>query len=160
VRRALPAGLAAASAAMLAALLAGGVPAAAVFGLLAAAFPVGLISLALARRGRLRRNALHLAALLVLLVGSAAAMLALRGAGAEGPRLAGLPLSLAVLLGGIWLVPLLLTGLAHGLTFDAGAPGTHATRDPAGSGPGAPSPAGAGAAAPRQGPPRPASPGR
>ena len=116
----LPAALAVASAAMLAALLAGGDAAGAAFGLLAAAFPVGLIALALVRRRRLGRNALALAVLAVLLVGSTAAMLVLRGGGVDGPRLAGLPLSLAVLLGGIWLVPLLLTGLAHALTFDAG----------------------------------------
>ena len=148
----LPAALAVASAAMLAALLAGGDAAGAAFGLLAAAFPVGLIALALVRRRRLGRNALALAVLAVLLVGSTAAMLALRGGGVDGPRLAGLPLSLAVLLGGIWLVPLLLTGLAHALTFDAG---------PSAPAPPAPGRAGAGRRAPwAAGPPAEPAPER
>lgn len=116
---ALAALLGAAALAILAALVTGA--GAALFGILAALFPVVLIALALAGQRRLRRNAAALTVLGALLVGSTLAMLVLRGAGPDGPRLAGLPLSLAVLFGGIWLVPLVLTGLAHALTFDDGS---------------------------------------
>lgn len=132
----LAAALGVAALAILAALLAGaGAP---LFGILSALFPVALVALALAGQGRLRRNAAALAVLAALLVGSVGAMLLLRGGGGEGLRPAGLPLSLAVLFLGIWLVPLLVTGLAHALTFDDGpdrAPSSHvAGEPPAGSG--------------------------
>ncbi|RMH22310.1 MAG: hypothetical protein D6696_03740 [Acidobacteria bacterium] len=88
------------------------------FTLLAAAFPVALIALGAARRGRLGPLALPLALLLVILVAALAGMLALRGRVADGPWFGGLPLAAALELYGIFLLPLLLVGLAYALTFD------------------------------------------
>lgn len=90
----------------------------ALFTLLAAAFPVALISLGAARGGRLEPLKVPLAVLLALLVGSSLALLLLRGRVETAPWVAGLPLAAAVQLGGLFLAPLLLVALAYALTFD------------------------------------------
>jgi hypothetical protein len=81
--------------------------------------PVALSALGAARRGRLGRPlAVALAALLAILAGSFLVLFLLRGRLLDGPWIAGLPLAPAVLLGGIWLLPLALVGLAYALTFE------------------------------------------
>lgn len=110
--------LALASPAVLASFVVGGPVAEVLFAVLASAYPVALIALAVARTGRLGPLWAPLAVLLVLLVGCTAAMLALRGRVLEAPWLGGLPLAAAIQLYGLWLAPLLLVALAYALTFD------------------------------------------
>lgn len=120
--------LAAASPAVLLASFAGGRVAAWAFALLTAAFPVALMALGAARRGRLGRAAWALAALLVLAEGAAAGVLLLGGGRAEG-TLAGFPAATVVLIAGVWLLPLPLATLAYAWTFDeAGITPEHLTR--------------------------------
>lgn len=79
----------------------------------------GLIVLAVAGERR-RRRATAVAAVLGLLVaGSLAALLALAGRVPVVPWPLGVPLALWVLFGGLWLVPLVLTGLGFAWSFDA-----------------------------------------
>lgn len=89
-----------------------------VFALLATAFPVALIALGAARRGRLGPLRLPLLVLTLILEGSVVAMLAVRGRVLELPWVAGLPLAAAIQLYGMWLAPLALVALAYALTFD------------------------------------------
>lgn len=89
-----------------------------IFGLSSAAFPVGLIVLGAARRGRVGAVAAPAVVLAVLLVGAMVALLALRGRALEGPWVWGLPLPAAILVYGVGLAPLGLVVLAYALTFD------------------------------------------
>jgi hypothetical protein len=58
-------------------------------------------------------------ALGLVIAGSLAALLALAGRLGTSPWPLGVPLALWVLFGGLWLVPLALTGLGYALSFDA-----------------------------------------
>jgi len=88
------------------------------FTLTAAAFPVALIAVGAGRRGGLGPLRLPLLLLLLILEGSMAAMLLLRGQVLEAPWLLGLPLATAVQLYGLFLAPLFLVAFAYALTFD------------------------------------------
>jgi len=88
------------------------------FAVLVMAYPVALITVAVARDGRVGPLALPLGLLLLLLEACALGMLALRGHVLTAPWLAGLPLAAAIQLYGVWLSPLLLLALAYALTFD------------------------------------------
>lgn len=79
----------------------------------------GLIVLAVAGE-RWRRRATVVAVVLGLVIaGSLAALLALGGRLETAPWPLGVPLALWVLFGGLWLVPLALTGLGYALSFEA-----------------------------------------
>jgi hypothetical protein len=105
--------------AALAALLAGGRWGEWVFAAAAVAMPVALCALGAVRRGRFGGPlAVALAVLLAVLAGSFLVLFLLRGRLPDGPWIAGLPLAPAVLLGGVWLLPLALVGLAYALTFE------------------------------------------
>lgn len=84
-----------------------------------ATFPVSLIALGAARRGRLGplegRLRLPLALLWLLLAGGLAAVLALP---AGGPDVAGLPLATALMIFVLVPVPLLGLGLLYALSFN------------------------------------------
>jgi hypothetical protein len=88
------------------------------FAVLVMGYPVALIVVAVARKGRLGPLGLPLIALLIFLEACAVGMLALRGHVVDGPWFGGLPLAAAIQLYGLWLVPLLLVALAYALTFD------------------------------------------
>jgi hypothetical protein len=88
------------------------------FTTLVMAYPVALIALAVARRGRLGPLAVPLVSLLVILEACGLGMLVLRGRVADGPWIGGLPAAAAVQLYGLGLVPLLLVTLVYALTFD------------------------------------------
>lgn len=88
------------------------------FALLVMAYPVALIVVAVTREGRLGVVGFPLIGLLLFLEACAVGMLLLRGRVLDGAWFGGLPLSAAVQLYGLWLVPLLLVALAYGLTFD------------------------------------------
>lgn len=88
------------------------------FALLVMAYPVALIVVAVTREGRLGVVRFPLIGLLLFLEACAVGMLLLRGRVLDGAWFGGLPLSAAVQLYGLWLVPLLLVALAYGLTFD------------------------------------------
>ena len=88
------------------------------FALLGMAFPVALIVLGAHRRGRLGPLRWPLGALVLILEGCVAAMLALRGHILDAPWLGGLPLATAVQVYGLFLSPLLLVSLAYAWTFD------------------------------------------
>jgi hypothetical protein len=111
--------LAAASLAMVAALVLVGEGAAVLFSGLGVAFPVLLMALGALRGGRLGAVAPALLALLILLETSTGALFLLRGRILDGPWVFGLPLAVVVQLLGLWLGPLLLVGLAHAFTFDS-----------------------------------------
>lgn len=81
----------------------------------------GLIVLAVAGERRRRRAAVLAAALGGLVAGSLAALLALSGRLATAPWPLGVPLALWILFGGLWLVPLVLTGLGFAWSFDVPA---------------------------------------
>jgi len=81
-----------------------------IFAVLAVAFPVALVVVGACRDGRLGPLAWPLVALTLILEGSVVAMLWWRGRVADGPWVAGLPISAAVMI-------LLLVGLAYALTF-------------------------------------------
>lgn len=88
------------------------------FGVLAIAFPVALCALGAMHGERLSPGiAAVLLALLALLEGSFLGMLALRGQVLDGPRLAGMPLAVVLLLAGMWLLPLLLVSFGYAVTF-------------------------------------------
>ena len=89
-----------------------------VFVVVVMAFPVALIVLGVARRGRLGALAVPLLCLLLILEGCGVAMLLLRGRVMDEPWFGGLPLAAAVQLYGLFLGPLLLVALAYALTFD------------------------------------------
>jgi hypothetical protein len=55
----------------------------------------------------------------LLIAGSLAALLALAGRLETAPWPLGVPLALWILFGGLWLVPLALTGLGYALSFEA-----------------------------------------
>jgi hypothetical protein len=82
------------------------------------AFPVALMALGAARGGSLGPVRLPLLVLLVLLVGSMLAMLALRGRVVGGPWIGGLPLALMIQLVAIGVLPLPLVCLAYARSFD------------------------------------------
>jgi hypothetical protein len=56
------------------------------------------------------------------IAGSLAALLALAGRLETAPWPLGVPLALWILFGGLWLVPLALTGLGYALSFEAPPP--------------------------------------
>lgn len=78
-------------------------------------FPVALMGLGAARRGRLGPLRWPLLALGLVLAGGLAAVLALPNG---GPDVAGLPLATAILIFGIIPVPLAIVGLAYAATFE------------------------------------------
>ncbi len=85
---------------------------------LASMFPVGLMVLGAQRDGRLGPVAPVLAALLVVLLGTAAAMLMLRDTVETGPWLWGMPLATAFQLVGLFVVPLMIVSWGYAWTFD------------------------------------------
>lgn len=89
------------------------------FALVAAAFPIALIVLGVARRRGLGRLTAPLLALSVILAVALVAIWLLRGRVDELPWIGGLPLAAAIQLYGLWLVPLLLVTLAYALSFDS-----------------------------------------
>lgn len=89
------------------------------FAVLAMAYPVALIAMAVARHGELGPLAVPLGLLLLILEGCALAMLLLRGRVMDAPWIGGLPAAAAVQLYGLWLLPLVLVALAYALSFDA-----------------------------------------
>jgi len=89
-----------------------------IFALLAMAFPVALIVLGASQKGRLGPLGLPLLALLLLQEGSVIAMIVFRDNVLNGPWVGGLPLTAAIQIYVLWLLPLLLVALAYGLTFD------------------------------------------
>ena len=111
--------LAAASPAVLAAFWLGGPVGEVAFALLGTGFPIALIVLGAARRGRLGPLRLPLLLLTLILEGAVVAMLLARGRLAELPWVGGLPLAAAVQLYGMWLAPLALVALAYALTFES-----------------------------------------
>jgi hypothetical protein len=88
------------------------------FALLVAAYPVALIAIAVSHDGSIGPLRQPLLLLLFLLEGSTIAMLVLRGHVLTAPWVAGLPLSAAIQIFGVWLAPLLVVGLGYALTFD------------------------------------------
>ena len=89
------------------------------YSVLAVAYPVALIAVGARRGGRLRPLAPALVLLLLCLVGSVLAMLALRGSVADGGLwILGLPLATTIFIWGIWLLPLVVVSLAYALTFE------------------------------------------
>jgi hypothetical protein len=90
----------------------------ALFAVLVMAYPVALIVVAVASKGRLGPVGLPLIGLLLFLEACAVGMFVLRGRVLDGPWFGGLPLAAAIQLYGLWLVPLLLVALAYALTFD------------------------------------------
>jgi hypothetical protein len=85
----------------------------------AGAFPVALIALGAARRGRLGRPlAAIFLTLLVLLVGSLAFLVAVAGRGAGLPRVGGVPLAAVIEIAGLFLAPFGLVVVGYALTFD------------------------------------------
>ncbi len=103
---------------VLAALVVGTPAGEVVFALLAAAFPVALIALGAARRGRLGPLAWPLAALLTVFEIAFLALFALRGQVLDAPWLGGLPLAAAIQVYGLFLLPLPFVVLLYALTFD------------------------------------------
>lgn len=81
-------------------------------------FPVALMVLGAARKGRLGPITLPLVVVAVLLEGGLVAMLLLRGRVAEGPWIGGLPLAANVLIYGMWIVPFAIVALTYALTYD------------------------------------------
>lgn len=89
-----------------------------VFALVAVAFPIALIAAAADHRGRLGPLGPPLLALWLCLELCVAVMLAWRGQVLEAPWLGGLPLTAAVQLYGVFLLPLPGVALLYALTFD------------------------------------------
>lgn len=111
--------LAMASVLGVAALLVGRGPAETVFAAVCAVFPPALIALGATRRGRCDRAVV--VTCLALFAVLAVALLLLfhyRGAGDDVPTLGAVPVPVAVLLGGVWLLPLAFIGLVYALTFE------------------------------------------
>lgn len=90
-----------------------------VFALVSMSFPIALMALGGQRQGRLGPLRFPLAALWLLLVGSVVAMILLTGSDKQVGFLGGFPLSTAVMLGVLWLAPLVLVGWAYAATFDS-----------------------------------------
>lgn len=90
-----------------------------VFALLVVAFPVALIVLGAAQRGRLGPLRLPLVALGLILEGSLIALLLLRGRIEALPWVGGLPLVAAIQVYCMALLPLGLVALAYALTFES-----------------------------------------
>ncbi|MCP4662336.1 MAG: hypothetical protein GY856_43615 [bacterium] len=88
------------------------------FSLLAVIFPLALIALGAQKRGRLGPLLAPLAVVTLHLLAGVVAMLALRGRVLDGPWLWGLPLAAAILVYGIFLLPLLLVSLSYALSFE------------------------------------------
>ncbi|MCG8462120.1 MAG: hypothetical protein MI919_38035, partial [Holophagales bacterium] len=70
------------------------------------------------RRGRLGTQAVPLVALAVVLPAVMVALLMLRGQGLDGPWWGGLPAAVAVLLYGLFLLPLVISSLGYAWTFE------------------------------------------
>lgn len=81
-------------------------------------FPTALICLAVTKNGKLGPLKVPLAVLTVVLESCGIAMFLLRGRVALEPFFGGFPVAAAFQLYGLWLGPLLLVGLAYGLTFE------------------------------------------
>jgi len=127
-------GLAAVTAAGLAGLLAGGGVGLWSAAIAFALWPSALVLLATAGQRRWRWIALAAGLLAASLGASLGGLLLLRGRLAESPWPGGVPLALWLLFAGLWLVPLVVTGLGHGLAFDGadaddGTPGPDAPGD-------------------------------
>ena len=88
------------------------------FTLIAAAFPVALIALGVARGGSLGPLGWPLLALLTILVVDLVAILALRGSVETAPWLGGLPLPAAIMFYGLFLLPQILVCVAYVSTFE------------------------------------------
>lgn len=102
-----------------AALLVGRGPAETVFAAVCAVFPPALIALGATRRGSCDRTVVVTAlALFAVLAGAFLLLFHYRGAGANVPTLGAVPVPVAVLLGGVWLLPLVFVGLVYALTFE------------------------------------------
>ena len=87
------------------------------FGVAVMAFPPLLIGMAVSRRGRVGGLRVPVVVLAVILQAAFAAMLGLSGDPDPESWWSGLPPATLVLLLGVWLVPLVLVGLAHAWWF-------------------------------------------
>jgi len=88
------------------------------FLVLVMAFPGVLISLAVARKGRLGPLMVPMVVLTLVLEICGVAMLFLRGRVLESAWLGAWPMAAGIEIYGLWLVPLGVVGLAYGWTFD------------------------------------------
>lgn len=82
------------------------------------ALVAGLVGLAVAGERRRRRATVVAVVLGLLVAGSLGALVALAGRVGEAPWPGGVPAALWVLFGGLWLLPLVLTGLGYALAFE------------------------------------------
>jgi hypothetical protein len=82
------------------------------------AFPIALMVIAVARKGRLGPLTAPLLALGLILEISGIAILILRGQVVEAPWFGAFPLAAAIQIYGLWLGLLVLVSFAYGLTFD------------------------------------------
>jgi len=89
-----------------------------IFSVLVMGFPVALMVVGVARSEKLGGVGIPFLVLLIVLQACALGMLALRGHVLDAPWIGGLPLSAAIQLYGLLLVPLLLVPLTYALTFD------------------------------------------
>lgn len=105
---------------LLLALLVGGRWAEWLFVVVSLLFPAALCALGVARRARRRAAGLIVPLLGLLLVVSGAGILLLDGTGGS---LLGLPAGTALMLVGLGLVPLIVTGLGYAADFSAQEPG-------------------------------------
>ena len=87
------------------------------FAVVAAAFPVALMLLGVARPGGRAAAAGPILLLLILLEAGMAGMLFFRGQVATGPWALGLPLAASIQIYGILIAPLALVALGYALTF-------------------------------------------
>lgn len=116
MRRAALSGVGLLSVVMTVCLLLGGDFAEALFGVVASVFPVVLIAVGGARGARPNRAFIGLLfALVCVITGSVVWMLFLRGSVETGGDW---PLAAAVLLLGLWLMPLLIVGFGYAALFD------------------------------------------
>lgn len=121
-RRILIVGLAVASALLLYLLLFGGSKSVWLLEALIALFPIGLIALA-APAGRSTRGSRHfrwVLGLLAVLVTTSGLLMQATSTDPRRYQVAGLPIATWFLLLGIAIIPLVLFGLAHALTFQEG----------------------------------------
>ena len=88
------------------------------FALATAIFPVALMALGTSRGGRTGPVGKPLLLLLAILVAVMLALLGLRDRVEGGPWVGGLPAAAAVLIYGLFVVPLVVSSLAHAFTFD------------------------------------------
>ena len=89
-----------------------------IFGVVALGFPVALMALGAQRGGRLGPLALPLTGLLLVLEVSLPLLLAFGGRVGDLPWILGLPPGLAIEIYLMTLVPLAITTIAYGLTFE------------------------------------------